>query len=105
MVLSEPAGEIDLATLRQQITMLVSKHAVDMVSETIEQVHQGHYQALRYLFDMIGLYPATAPSEHSEEDSLAATLLKHLGVAEPLAQQNASPRGAGDAVQKKGTVK
>jgi hypothetical protein len=77
------AGTVDLVALRQQITALVGNDAVRMVAETIEQVHQGHYQALKYLFEMVGLYPATAPQGTPGADSLAATLLNYLGVAEP----------------------
>jgi len=53
-----------------------------MVRTTIEQVQGGHYQALKYLFEMIGLYPATGAQEESQEDSLATTLLRHLGISE-----------------------
>ena len=74
----------DLVELRQQITSLVSAQALQMVETTIEQVQSGHYQALKYLFEMIGLYPATGPQEASQEDSLATTLLRHLGISEEL---------------------
>jgi len=53
-----------------------------MVETTIEQVQNGHYQALKYLFEMIGLYPAVGAPEGSQEDSLARTLLRHLGISE-----------------------
>ena len=53
-----------------------------MVETTIEQVQDGHYQALKYLFEMIGLYPAAGAQEASQEDSLAKTLLRHLGISE-----------------------
>jgi|SRR5271166_1916726 len=75
------AGAVDLALLREKITNLVATNAVTMVDTTIEQVKAGHYQALKYLFEMIGLFPAVTESE-SEEDSLAKTLLKHLGLLE-----------------------
>ena len=80
---------VDLEALRQQITTLVGDDALQMVANTIEQVHQGHYQALKYLFEVIGLFPATATSEARGEDSLAATLLSYLGVSEPSAGRRA----------------
>jgi len=82
---SEPAvGEpVDLPALRQQIRNLVGNQAVSMVVTTMEQVKQGHYQALKYLFEMIGLYPATTTQEEPTDDSLAKLLLSHLGL--PLA--------------------
>lgn len=73
---------VDLAALRQEITKLIGNDALQMVAATIEQVHQGHYQALKYLFEVIGLYPATDEPDAHEQDSLAKTLLKYLGVPE-----------------------
>ena len=54
-----------------------------MVETTIEQVQSGHYQALKYLFEMIGLYPATAVKDTPDEDSLAEILLHHLEISQP----------------------
>ncbi|MBZ5572375.1 MAG: hypothetical protein LAO09_10920 [Acidobacteriia bacterium] len=75
-------GAVDLVALRQQITALVGNEALRMVAETVRQVHKGHYQALKYLFEMVGLYPASGTLEAPGEDSLAATLLNYLGVSE-----------------------
>ena len=73
---------LDLVALRQQISSLVCAEALPMVETTIEQVQNGHYQALKHLFEMIGLYPTTGAQEGSQEDSLAKTLLRHLGISE-----------------------
>lgn len=72
----------DLAAIRQQITDLVRNQAVPMVEITISEVDKGHYAAMKYLFEMIGLYPAAAEEETQEEDSLARTLLRRLGLPE-----------------------
>ena len=68
--------------LRQQISKLVADDALEMVSSTIEQVNQGQYQALKYLFEMVGLYPATSAEETPQADSLAKILLSRLGISE-----------------------
>src|SRR2546423_9848536 len=72
----------DLAAIRQQITDLVRNQAVPMVEITISEVDKGHYAAMKYLFEMIGLYPAATPEETQGEDSLARTLLRRLGLPE-----------------------
>ena len=82
-----PAGKksrqtTDLAAIRQQITDLVRDQAVPMVEITISEVDKGHYSAMKYLFEMIGLYPAAAQEEKQGEDSLARTLLRRLGLPE-----------------------
>jgi len=73
---------VDLATVRQEITNLVGGQAVEMVEMTIQEATQGHYAAMKYLFEMVGLYPATAPPGTPVEDSLARTLLRRLGLPE-----------------------
>jgi hypothetical protein len=70
----------DLAAIRQQITDLVRDQAVPMVKITISEVDKGHYSATKYLFEMIGLYPAASQEETQGEDSLARTLLRRLGL-------------------------
>ena len=62
----------------EQITNLVGNRAIEMVETTMEEVDKGHYLAMKYLFEMIGLCPATAPEGAIQEDSLAKTLLRRL---------------------------
>lgn len=76
----QPATE--LTEVRRQITDLVRNSAVEMVETTIDQVGKGQYLGMKYLFEMIGLYPATSTDEMPLQDSLAATLLRRLGIPE-----------------------
>jgi hypothetical protein len=76
----EAQSPADLGAVRQQITDLIAKNAVGMVETTIEQAAKGHYQAMKYLFEIVGLYPATAAEDNPEEESLAAILLGHLRI-------------------------
>jgi len=82
---SSDGSSADLATLRRQITDLVAQNAVSMVQQAIDAVREeGQYQAIKYLFEMIGLYPAAAQDESRAQDSLAQTLLDHLGLPEAM---------------------
>jgi hypothetical protein len=73
----------DLSALRRQITDLVARNAVAMVQQAIDAVNEeGQYQAIKYLFEMIGLHPASAAENSPGEDSLAKALLRHLGLPE-----------------------
>jgi hypothetical protein len=70
----------DLSALRRKITELVAQNAVAMVQNAIDAVNEeGQYQAIKYLFEMIGLHPATANNESQAQESLARTLLDQLG--------------------------
>ena len=74
---------VDLAEIRQQITNLVGNDAVGMVEITMEEVGKGHYLGMKYLFEMIGLYPAAGEDGVLVPDSMAAVLLRRLGLPEP----------------------
>src|SRR5437899_10090176 len=89
---SKQAGTVDeLSELRRKISELVAQNAVPMVQQAIDAVkEEGQYQAIKYLFEMIGLYPAAAQDESRAQESLARTLLDHLGLHEvSLEEQNA----------------
>jgi hypothetical protein len=73
----------DLGALRVAITELVARNAVGMVQQAIDAVkEEGQYQAIKYLFEMIGLYPAVVQGESPVQESLAWTLLQQLGLRE-----------------------
>ncbi|HEV2698226.1 MAG TPA: hypothetical protein VGU90_09555 [Terriglobales bacterium] len=71
----------DLTALRRDITELVTRNAVTMVQHAIDAVNEdGQFQAIKYLFEMIGLYPGVDDSSSPEQNSLAARLLQQLGL-------------------------
>lgn len=80
----EDLKQVDLRAVREQISNLVGHGAVEMVKVTMNQVGQGHYLAMKYLFEMVGLCPVTTPEEPLEEDSLAKTLLRRLKLPEEI---------------------
>jgi hypothetical protein len=79
LVVLQPLG---MEGLRGHISNLVCANAVEMVQTTVERVKKGQHQAMKYLFEMIGLFPATAVPDVPQEDSLAGMLLSRLGVEE-----------------------
>ena len=83
----------DLSVLRRQITNLVARNAVAMVQQAIDAVNdQGQYQAIKYLFEMIGLYPASGGDDSDDEDSLVKTLLRQLALPEGVVHERASEK-------------
>ena len=95
----EPSPPLDMAALRRKITELVAQNAVPMVQQAIDAVREdGQYQAMKYLFEMIGLYPAIADEESGTQDSLARILLAQLGLPENGEIDEAADR------RRKGTV-
>jgi len=95
---SAAPGPIDPSALREEIKNLVCGGALRMVRTTIAQVDKGHYQGMKYLFEIIGLFPTTAPQEAHQEDSLAGMLLSRLGMGDGTFTEV----GAGNHVAKTG---
>jgi hypothetical protein len=84
----EPGPPLELAALRRKITELVAQNAVPMVQQAIDAVREGgQYQTIKYLFEMIGLYPSVAEDESGAQDPLAQILLARLGLPD-VAQQD-----------------
>jgi hypothetical protein len=81
------APPMDMETLRDHISNMVRGNAETMVQKTIDQVNGGQYQAMKYLFEMIGLFPATVTPEDSPEDSLSGMLLARLGICDETAAE------------------
>jgi hypothetical protein len=80
----------DAAELRKQIETLVKREALNLVKTAIEEADKGHFAAMKYLFEMIGLYPGPGDSNSNNEEepqgteSLAKTLLRRLGCPESM---------------------
>lgn len=73
---------VNLEELRRKLACRVAERAPEMVNATIAEVMKGEYQPMKYLFEMIGLYPAGTEEERPEKDSLAQTLLRRLNLPE-----------------------
>ena len=75
---------VDLAEVRKDITNLVGGEATQLAQAVLEEGKKGQLAPVKYLFEVAGLYPASteAASVKPEEDSLAFTLLRRLGVPE-----------------------
>jgi len=79
--------EIRLAELREEITEMVKRRSVGLVDTMIEEADKGNLAAMKYLLEMIQLFPApTEEAEPAGESVLAKTLIRRLGLAEQLAQ-------------------
>src|SRR5207249_6837694 len=74
-----------LERLREEIKSRVGNEAQNIVKSLIEEARKGNCAPAKYLFEMVGLYPAAVQEqqqENPEEDSLARTLLRRLGLPE-----------------------
>jgi len=75
----EPLGEsiwpaADRRAVCTRITNHVYGEAENIVSKMIDFAKEGNCQAMKYLFEMAGLFPAAAESEEGEKDTLSTRL-------------------------------
>ena len=68
-----------------------------MVDATISAVQDGQYAALKYLFEMVGLFPAEISEQSQSQDGLAATLLRTLGLPEVSNSDHAITKDSGQS--------
>jgi hypothetical protein len=75
---------VDLVEVRKDITNIVGNEAADMAQAVVDEALKGQLAPVRYLFEVAGLYPVAgeAAEARPEEDSLARTLLRRLGLPE-----------------------
>ena len=82
------AKPVAFEMLRPQIKAIVTSNAVDMIQAMVSHAKKGQYQCLKYLFELIGLYPATVDDEAQHDDCLAQFLLNRLGIPKGAAQKD-----------------
>ncbi len=72
---------VELSAVREEIKNLVGNAALQMVKNGIAEANEGHYAAMKFLFELVGLYPASVVPV-GEEGGLAKALFDRLGVME-----------------------
>lgn len=70
---------VDLQDVRQSITNLVGAEANTMADALVDEAKKGQLAPAKFLFEMAGIYPASAATAQPEDsDDLARVLLKEL---------------------------
>ena len=85
------AKQVDFALVRANIQNAVARDAVAMVEATISSATDGQYAAMKYLFELVGLFPAI-PNQTQSDDSLARTLLNRIGLLESSSSSSAATK-------------
>jgi hypothetical protein len=96
---------VDIEIVRQNVAALIGASAVRMVETTIAEVDKGHYAAMKYLFELVGLFPGNLEPAAASDDVLAKTLLRRLGLPEEIKAGESVTKdtasGESDATQRK----
>jgi hypothetical protein len=100
---------VNLQELRERVRRLVANQAEKMTNAAAEEAAKGHVAQLKYLFEVIGLYPVAeaANAEPVDSDDLAKALLAKFEFPHTLPvdvdeedEEKAVPAGSGsDSVE------
>jgi hypothetical protein len=72
---------VDMVQAREKVSDLVRKSAAAIATGVINSAKRGQLASAKYLFEAVGLYPATGQTpEGPAEYSLAHTLLRRMGL-------------------------
>jgi hypothetical protein len=77
---SKATEPVNLQELRERVRHWVAEQTEEMTKAAAEEAAKGHVAQLKYLFEVIGLYPAAEPPKEGPVDGndLARTLLARL---------------------------
>jgi hypothetical protein len=70
----------DMAEARKSTSDVVRMSAMGIIAALIKKAEEGEVGPAKYLFEMVGLYPAAEETSPRPEDSLAYTLLQRMGL-------------------------
>jgi hypothetical protein len=74
---------VDLAEVRKEISSIVGTNAAALTRAVMGEGLKGQLAPVKYLFESVGLYPATECSETKpDKESLAHTLMRNLKLPE-----------------------
>lgn len=95
---------VELSAVREEIKNLVGNAAAEMVKNGIAEANKGHYAAMKFLFELVGLFSADEGGGQGEDEGgLLKAMFSRLGVAEAEAEvTNVYPAKSGsgdDAVE------
>jgi len=93
---SKSRKPVDMQAIRETIANLVGAEAVDICAALAEEARKGELAPAKFLFEMSGLYPASAASNDAEEldqdqedgSDLARVLLRRLALPGEKAEED-----------------
>jgi hypothetical protein len=99
---SAKKGPVNVPEIREQVRHLIAEQVEPMVTANTEEASKGHLSQLKYLFEVLGVYPAPAgEAEPEDSNDLAKVLLNRLDFPhrEPVEEEQdeiAVPAGTGN---------
>jgi hypothetical protein len=82
-VTAVPKNPEEIQNVRNQVANVIVTASVDMTKRVVRSVSEGgNVVALRFLWEIAGMFPVSAPETSEEHDSVAKSLIESLGLYE-----------------------
>jgi hypothetical protein len=97
-VTAVPKNPAELQDARNRIVNVIVNSSVDMTKQAVRSVNEkGNVSALRFLWEIAGMFPTSASGDVDEQGSVAKSLIEKLGLYEDCPTINGSEGdGKGD---------
>ena len=82
-VTAVPKNPEELQDARNRIVNVIVNSSVDMTKQAVRSVNEkGNVSALRFLWEIAGMFPTSASGDVEEQESVAKSLIEKLGLYE-----------------------
>jgi nitrogenase molybdenum-iron protein alpha/beta subunit len=82
-VTAAPKNPEELQDARNRVINVIVDSSVDMTKGAVRSVNEkGNISALRFLWEIAGMFPTSASDDVEEQESVAKSLIKNLGLYE-----------------------
>jgi hypothetical protein len=82
-VTAVPKKPEELQNVRNQVANVIVNASVDMTKRVVRSVSEGgNVVALRFLWEIAGMFPASSPEGAGDHESVAKSLIESLGLYE-----------------------
>ena len=70
----EAGGTVDFDSVRQEMTKRIISRALELVDDMMQHIKDGNFQAMKYLFEAVGLLPIKVEDAQSARNELGKKL-------------------------------
>jgi hypothetical protein len=91
---SPATSKKEMQKVRDEVRNVIVGRSVELAARVVQSVTEsGQVAALKYLWEISGLFPADGEGENEEQDSLAQILIERLGLQEEPPRGGATGEG------------
>jgi hypothetical protein len=93
-VTAVPKKPDELQNARNRVTNVIVHASVDMTKRVVRSVNErGSVLALRFLWEIAGMFPASGAAGIEEQESVAKSLIEKLGLCEEFPASQGDGKG------------